>query len=95
MAATWYRWQGSDLIVTVRVQPRSSRQLLEVMPDHLRVRLTAPPVDGKANAQLCEYLSATCGVAKSAVTLESGAGSRNKVLRIQSPRQLPPGVTLP
>lgn len=95
MAAPWYRWEDSDLLLSVRVQPRSSRLTLEVLADHLRVRLTAPPVDGKANTQLCEFLAETCAVAKSAVSVQSGESGRTKVVRIHAPRRLPPGVAAP
>lgn len=86
----WYRWDGDDLILFLRVQPKASRdELAEPMGDALKVRITAPPVDGKANAHLIRFLAKTFGVAKSAVILESGDISRIKRLRIQKPRQLP------
>jgi uncharacterized protein (TIGR00251 family) len=56
------------------------------------VRITAPPVDGKANKQLCEFLARTCGVAKRAVQLVAGQTSRYKRIRITAPVTLPPHI---
>lgn len=92
----WYRWEGDALILDLQIQPRASRD--EVVGPHgalLRVRITAPPVDGKANQHLCTYLAKLCGVAKGAVTLESGTTGRRKRVRIDTPRQLPPFVEPP
>ena len=63
--------------------------------DQLKIRIAAPPVDGKANAHLIQFLAKTFGVPKARVHLESGANSRNKQLRIAAPRTLPPTVTRP
>jgi hypothetical protein len=88
--AGWYRWEGEDLIVEVRVQPRASRD--EIVGPHgeqLKVRITAPPVDGKANVHLVKYLAKAFGVAPSAVMLVGGETGRDKRLRIHRPRELP------
>ena len=47
------------------------------------VRVTAPPVDGKANAALCALVSKRAGVAKRAVSVVKGQSSRDKVLRVE------------
>lgn len=94
MAASWYRWEGSDLILQLRVQPRASHDQWRE-PDAagpLRVRITAPPVDGKANAHLREFLAELFGVAKSQIVLLCGESSRDKQLRIMAPRKLPLGI---
>ncbi|PWV62304.1 hypothetical protein C7443_10499 [Plasticicumulans acidivorans] len=92
--SAWYRWDGADLIVEVRVQPRAGRDAFgEVQDGRLRVRLGAPPVDGQANARLCALLGDAFGVPKSAVMLLAGDHSREKRLRIRAPRRLPDGVT--
>ena len=51
--------------------------------DALKVRLAAPPVDGKANAALIAYLARFCAVPKAAVALVSGHSSRSKRVRIE------------
>jgi uncharacterized protein (TIGR00251 family) len=87
---TWYRWDDKDLLLDLRVQPRASRdEFGEPLGNRLKLRLTAPPVEGKANAQLIRFLAAAFGVTKSRVHLESGASSRNKRVRIQAPERLP------
>ena len=93
---SWYRWTGADLLLDLRVQPRASRDAFgEPLGDRLKLRLTAPPVDGKANAQLTRFLAGVFGVPKSRVHLESGAASRNKRVRIQAPERLPPSIDRP
>lgn len=92
----WYRWEGDALFIKVRVQPRASRdELGEVLAGCLKVRITAPPVDGKANAHLIRFLAEVFGVAKSRIALLDGETSREKRLRIESPRSLPPLVAPP
>lgn len=93
MGAGGYRWDGADLILHVRVQPRASRdEWLEPRDDRLCIRITAPPVDGKANAHLREFLATLFGVAKSQVTLLAGETGRDKRLRVVAPRRLPSGI---
>ncbi len=89
----WYCWEGVDLLLQVRVQPRASRdELAGVQDGRLRVRITAPPVDGKANVHLRGFLAEVFQVSKSRVVLVAGATGRDKHLRITTPRRLPPGI---
>ena len=68
----------------VRVQPRAKQEDVAGERDGtLVVRVNAPPVDGKANAALCAFVAKRAGVPKSAVTVLRGAGSRDKVLRVE------------
>jgi len=68
----------------VQVQPRSSRAAIEGEREGaLRLRLTAPPVEGAANRQCIELLSETLGVPKSAVVIVSGATARRKRVRVR------------
>jgi len=93
MSASWYSWQGSDLILHLRIQPRAAHdEIAGPLGNTLKIRLTAPPVDGKANERLRKFLSEQCGVAKSQVTVLSGDTSRDKRVRIACPRILPVGV---
>lgn len=86
----WYQWDGSDLILHCRLQPKSSRdEFVGAQGDALKIRITAPPVDGKANAHLTAFVAEAFGVAKSQVTLEKGELGRSKRLRIRSPTQIP------
>jgi uncharacterized protein (TIGR00251 family) len=70
--------------LSVRVQPRSRRD--EVVGERagaVVIRLSAPPVDGKANAALCAYLAKLAGVPKTNVSVVRGQTSRDKVVRIE------------
>ena len=90
MAHKWYRWQGQDLHLRVRVQPRASRdRIVGPHGGNLKVTITAPPVEGKANAHLIRFLAKSFRVPASRVVLESGAGGREKRLCIQSPKRVP------
>lgn len=73
----------NGVVLRIRVQPRSSVARLEgVQGDQLRVRLTAPPVDGAANAACIAFLAKALGVSRSRVQIRSGARGRDKVLYI-------------
>ena len=85
----WHRWDGADLVLTVRAQPRASRDELRLEGERLKARITAPPVDGAANAHLLRFLAAEFGVAPSRVALVRGATGREKVVRIAAPTTLP------
>lgn len=69
----------NGVIVRVRLQPRSSRNQVEgVRQGSVKIRLTAPPVEGEANRSLIEFLSEITGLKKSAFTIFSGHKSRDK-----------------
>ena len=71
------------MVLSVRVKPRSSRDALEGERDGaLVVRLTAPPVEGEANAALVRVLGRALGVPPSSVRVLSGATGRNKRLHV-------------
>jgi hypothetical protein len=68
----------------VRLQPRASKnEVLGWQDGALRVRLTAPPVEGAANKALIDFISETLGVKRAEVHLVSGQKSRDKVLEIE------------
>jgi hypothetical protein len=67
----------------IRVQPRASRNaVVGEMGDALKIALTAPPVEGKANEACIEFLAILLKVPRSSVTIASGESSRNKVIRV-------------
>ena len=73
----------TTLTIDVLVQPRASRA--KIGPRHdgrIKIAVTAPPVDGEANAAVIELVAKSLGVAKSAVEVIAGASSRRKTLRI-------------
>ncbi|MBQ27140.1 MAG: hypothetical protein CMH81_03230 [Nitrospiraceae bacterium] len=74
----------NSTIVTVRVLPRSSHdKICGVVDGIIRLRVSAPPVDGKANARCITLLSKELGIPVSAVQIMRGERSRVKLLRIQ------------
>jgi uncharacterized protein (TIGR00251 family) len=73
----------SDLILSVYVQPRASKnQICGIQGEELKIRLTSPPVDGAANKLCREFVANLFDVAKSSVEIISGETSRHKRLRI-------------
>ena len=70
--------------IRVRVQPGSSKnQILGFEGDVLRVKLTAPPVEGKANKALIAFLAEALGVRKSAVSIAMGHAGREKIVDVE------------
>ncbi len=93
----WYKWDGDRLILTVRVQPNAKKD--EVCgPVHteqenfIKIRITALPVEGKANKHLINYLASLFKVPKSSIELLSGENARLKRVSIRSPKQLISGI---
>ncbi len=76
------RQDGPDVLLTVHVQPRASRNQVKVAPDRVSLRLTAPPVEGAANAACCSYLAECLGLPKSRLSVIRGLTSREKLVRI-------------
>jgi uncharacterized protein (TIGR00251 family) len=71
------------VILRLRVVPNAKRtELVGLTCSELKIRLHAPPVDGKANKELVKFLAKTLGVRKSAVAIRSGESSRSKTLII-------------
>jgi uncharacterized protein len=67
----------------VKVQPRARRNSLTgELGDALKISLTAPPLDGRANEACIEFLSQALGVPKSAVAIVSGQTHRRKLIRV-------------
>lgn len=75
---------NDGIIFEVKVTPRSSKKgVAGADGDCLAVKLTAPPVDGKANAQLIEVLADHFAVCKSDVEIIRGASSRRKTVKLR------------
>ncbi|WP_299020482.1 DUF167 family protein YggU [uncultured Photobacterium sp.] len=85
---------GDDLVIRLYIQPKASRdQIVGLHGDELKIAITAPPVDGKANAHLGKFLSKQFRVAKGQVVIEKGELGRHKQVRIESPREIPQVVS--
>ena len=74
---------AAGVTITIRLQPKASKTaILGEMEGALKIAVTAPPVDGRANDACIRFLAQLLKVARSSVTIAAGASSRNKVIRI-------------
>lgn len=91
MSRHHYQWQGKVLLLHCQLQPRSSRnEIVGLQGEKLKICITAPPVDGKANKHLIATVAKWFGTAKSHVSIVKGESGRLKTLRVDTPTQLPP-----
>lgn len=75
--------RGDDVLLWVKAVPGASRdQIAGAIGDRLKIRISAAPEAGKANAAICELLARTLGVKPRAVAVESGGTGPEKILRI-------------
>jgi uncharacterized protein (TIGR00251 family) len=82
----WRREEAGALVLALHVQPGASRtEVAGIHGTALKIRLAAPPVDGKANAELLRFLAHAFGVALRNVELVRGELARAKVVRISAP----------
>lgn len=78
------------LRLRIFLQPKASRdQIVGLHDNELKIAITAPPVDGAANAHLLKYLSKLFKVPKSSIILEKGELQRHKQIFIPQPKQIP------
>jgi uncharacterized protein len=80
----WFRLSSDgSILLTLHIQPGASRsECAGRHGDALKIRLAAPPVDGKANAALLAFVAERLGLGRSAVSLKSGQTSRRKILLV-------------
>jgi len=79
-----FRTTDRGVELTISVVPRSSRcEIAGIHNNALRIKLTSPPVDNKANIQCCEFIAKQLGIARQQVAIIRGQSSRHKVLRIE------------
>ena len=81
--AEWLRAGDGKITLTLHIQPGAKKtEVAGLYGDALKIRLAAPPVDGKANATLIGFIAERLQLAKSAISLKSGQTSRRKVLEV-------------
>jgi len=74
---------GEGIVFQVRVVPRSSRsEVAGIQGDSLKVRLKAPPVEGRANEECIRFLAGLLGVKKDRVRIVSGLKSKTKTIAV-------------
>lgn len=82
--------------LSLHIQPRATKnEFAGLHGDRFKIRLTAPPADGKANTALIAFLANAFDVPKSSVLLIAGHTSREKRVRILQPSRIPPSLPLP
>jgi len=90
----FYKWKEKDLILYVQIQPKSSKdEVVGILGENLKIKITAPPIDGKANEHLCRFIAKVFNVSKSQVSILKGETSKIKTLLIKQPQQLPNWIT--
>ena len=79
----WLRSDGDGVILNLHIQPGAKKtEIVGLYGDALKIRLAAPPVDGKANAALVAFIAAKVGAGRTAVEVVSGQTSRAKRVRV-------------
>lgn len=77
-------------VLTLHIQPNAKKtEIIGIHGDALKVRLQAPPIDGKANEALCTFLAEIFAVKRQSVVLLSGETSRRKRILIKQATTLP------
>jgi uncharacterized protein (TIGR00251 family) len=75
---------SSFFLIRIKVVPGASRnEIAGKVGDRVKVRVSAPPEDGKANRAVCAVVAKACGVKPKHVTVESGHTSAAKTLRVR------------
>jgi uncharacterized protein (TIGR00251 family) len=86
----FFEWQDQVLILYLVIQPNASKdEVVGVVGDRLKVRITAQPLENQANLHLQKWLAKQFKVAKTQVTLEKGSQSKQKAFKINNPKHLP------
>jgi uncharacterized protein (TIGR00251 family) len=80
---SWYRISGSHAILQVHAQPGAKyTEVVGVHGDSIKIRLASPPVDGRANQCLKEFLAERLGVKKNQVSISQGLSARRKTVQV-------------
>jgi len=86
----WFAWHSSALVLNVALQPGAKRdEFVGLHGDALKIRIQSPPIDGRANRGLIDFLAATFDCPRANVTLLRGAASRRKIMRVDCPNTIP------
>ncbi|WP_298220728.1 DUF167 domain-containing protein [Halothiobacillus sp.] len=86
LESDFFQWQDDRLILRLKVRPRASRNAWgEVIGDRIKLYLTTPPIDGKANQAVIAFVAKTFSVAKNRVGIRRGETSRDKEVIVHWP----------
>jgi uncharacterized protein (TIGR00251 family) len=77
------RESGDGVTFAVKVHPRAKKNAITgELADALKLSITSPPIDGRANQACIEFFAKLLKVSQSSVTIASGQSSRNKVVHV-------------
>lgn len=90
MNHSYHEWKENDLLLHLKIQPNAKKTSFgERYEDRLKIYLNAPPIDGKANTQLINFLAKQFRTPKSHVIIVRGQNNRNKDILIVEPKSIP------
>lgn len=85
---SYYRWQGDNFLLELYIRPRASKDaIVGQYGDRLKVTITAPPVEDKANKHLIKFLAKYFGVPQHQVKITKGETSKNKSILVSAPKK--------
>ena len=84
----WMKFSDNEILIDVRVIPNSSKNSVSPEEEFLKIKLTAPAVDNKANKALVDYLSKLLKIPKTSIEILTGQTSKNKRLKFPSSAKL-------
>jgi hypothetical protein len=88
--AGWCRNSADGWLLSIHIQPGAKRsEVAGLHGDALKIRIAAPPIDGRANAALEAFVAKALGIAKSRVSVVKGLQSREKLVAVNDPAALP------
>jgi len=91
--AGWYRRDGENITLTLHVQPGAKRsEIAGLHGEALKIRLAAPPIEGRANEALLKFIAKLFEVPLRQVELKKGEQSRHKVILVQRSRVEPDSI---
>ena len=77
------RESGNSITFAVKVRPRAKKNAITgEVGEALKISLTAPPIDGRANEACMAFLAGLLNLPRTSITITSGQSSRNKVIRV-------------
>jgi uncharacterized protein (TIGR00251 family) len=86
----WYSYDEKVLVLSLHVQPKASKdEWCGLHGERLKLRIKAPPIDGKANQHVLKFIASEFGVSQSACKLLSGDSGREKRVAVTAPQKLP------
>jgi uncharacterized protein (TIGR00251 family) len=91
--ASWYHSDGEDITLNLHVQPGAKRsEITGLHGDALKIRLAAPPIEGRANEALLKFIAKLFNVPLRQVELKRGERSRDKIILVQRSHVKPDSI---